>query len=783
MKTRLLTSILLAGLAASQIAHAADTPAPADNKLLAKVEPQKQEAAKKPASKAKPAPVKKEVAKPAPAPVTVAAKQPEKPAKPVKPRPQVGTPDQIDAILAKAWKEAGVKPNAPASDEVFLRRVYLDVIGRVPTLDEATHFLNSDDPKRRARLIDELLASEGYVNHFYHLWADILRINTNAPAGQNITPFYIDWVREALRSNLAYDKFAHELITARGQAWENGAVGYYIRDRGMPLDHMANTVRIFLGTRLECAQCHDHPFDTWTQMDFFHMAAFTYGVNPNGSNYGAVSGAQQMVKKAAEMADDEKKDLSAAMTEITRVVRNNYVVSDSKSLPKLPHDYKYENAKPNEIVQPRTMFGEDPAILKPEDRVKVYANWLTSEENPLFTTVIANRLWKTMMGAGLYEPVDEFTENSEPSHPELMDFLQQQMIACEYDMKAYLRLILNSQVYQREATAHDLAAGEPYNFVGPVLRRMSAEQIWDSMVALVNPTPEMDDWKRDQQFQLRMAEQEAMQDVLVASNEADLVEAARQVAQKQKELQKEEEKLRDQIAAAEKAGDKAKTAELRREVNLMRTKLREVVMDAVYHPAMSKTKVEEVAMSLPNGEAIEISPMMMDGDGNSSAELRKLQAEAEKAMIEEEMKSMGMEDPKLKSQYASFRKSSMSTMLRAAHISSPAPLGHFLREFGQSDRDTIENANQDASVPQALALLNGSTFNQVVHPQSVLSRHLVESKTPEAKLDAIFLSVLTRKPSDKEKQLILAHAKDRGSNLYTDTTFALLNGQEFWFVQ
>ena len=144
---------------------------------------------------------------------------------------------------------------------------------------------------------------------------------------------------------------------------------------------------------------------------------------------------------------------------------------------------------------------------------------------------------------------------------------------------------------------------------------------------------------------------------------------------------------------------------------------------------------------------------------------------------------MGMEDPKLKSQYASFRKSSMSTMLRAAHISSPAPLGHFLREFGQSDRDTIENANQDASVPQALSLLNGSTFNQVVHPQSVLSRHLAEAKTPEEKLDAIFLSILTRKPSDKEKQLVLAHAKDRGNNLYTDTTFALLNGQEFWFVQ
>ena len=122
-------------------------------------------------------------------------------------------------------------------------------------------------------------------------------------------------------------------------------------------------------------------------------------------------------------------------------------------------------------------------------------------------------------------------------------------------------------------------------------------------------------------------------------------------------------------------------------------------------------------------------------------------------------------------------------MLRAAHISSPAKPGHFLREFGQSDRDTIENANSDASVPQALALLNGSTFNQVAHPQSVLSRNVTEAKTPEEKIDRVYLSIVSRKPTKKEKDLILSHSKERGANLYADTAFALLNGQEFWFVQ
>lgn len=753
-----------------------------DSKPVTKTDLPKQAEAAKPASK--PGAMKAATAsKSSPAKPTATKPQPERKPTDPKPRPQVGKPEQIDAFLAKAWKEAGVKPNPPASDEVFLRRVYLDVIGRIPTHDEATNFLNSDHPRKRAQLIDELLASEGYVNNFYNFWADILRISHNAPAHQNITPFYVDWVRDALRDNKPYDQFVHELITAQGQAWENGAVGYYIRDRGMPLDHMANTVRIFLGTRLECAQCHDHPFDTWTQMDFFHMAAFTYGVNPSGSNYGAISDAQRMVQKAEAMPEQEKKDLRAAMTEITRVVRNNYLVSYRTSLPKLPHDYKYEDAEPKSTVQPRTMFGADPKVAKPEERVAVYAEWLTAEDNPLFTTVIANRLWKKLMGVGLFEPVDEFTELSEASHPELMEFLSEQMIACEYDMKAYLRLVLNSQVYQREASTADLVAGEPYTFVGPVLRRMSAEQIWDSLVAMVNPTPEMDDWKKDQLFELRMAEQEAMQDVLGMRSKEELVKASKTIAQKQKELEKEEEGLRVQIAAAEKAGDKKKAADLRREVGQMRTRLREMVRDIVFYPGMKEAKVEEVAMNLPNGEEIEVSPMMMDGNGSSSSQLRKLQAEAENGMIEQEMSSMGMDDPNLRKQYASFRKSTMSSMLRAAHLNSPAPLGHFLREFGQSDRDTIENSNADASVPQALALLNGSTFNQVTHSQSVLSRTVAEAKTPEEKIDAIFLSVLTRKPTAEERELLVSHAKERSGKLYQDLTFALLNGQEFWFEQ
>ncbi len=689
----------------------------------------------------------------------------------------------IDTILAKEWKDAKVTPNPKACDETFLRRVYLDVTGRIPTYEEATRFLESTASDKRAQLIDELLDSEGYVNHFFNYWADILRINTAQPAAQNVVPYYINWVRDSLAENRPYDEFVRELVTARGQAWENGAIGYYVRDRGMPLDNMANTVRIFLGTRLECAQCHDHPFDSWSQMDFFHMAAFTYGVNPNGTRYGAVSDAQRAIQKDEELSKERKNELRQAMSEVTRLVRNNNDVTFAQRLPKLPHDYKYEDGKPNQSIEARTMFGADPVITKDSDRLQIYSDWMTSPENPRFTTVIANRLWKKLMGVGVYEPVDEFMESSAPSNAELMSFLEQQMIASKYDMKAFLRMILNTQTYQRETTGRDLDPGEIYHFTGPVLRRMNAEQIWDSMVALVNPTPEMTNWKRDQQFELRMANQQVMQDALACASAEDLVAHVMKIADTQTELEKLDQKLRAEIAEAKAAKDNELAQKLQREANSSRSKLREEVMDLVFEPVMREMDVEMVAMRMPNGESMVMDPMEVDPSSTSSSELRKLQADAESELIDAEMEEMGLTDSKQRSAYASFRKSASANMLRAAHLNSPAPLGHFLREFGQSDRDTIENANFDASVPQALQLLNGSAFGQIANSYSVVSQTIAQAETPEKTFDAIFLSVLTRLPSEDERKVLFNALEMRGTKIYQDTVFALLNGQEFWFVQ
>ncbi|MEM1297591.1 MAG: DUF1549 domain-containing protein, partial [Verrucomicrobiota bacterium] len=170
----------------------------------------------------------------------------------------------IDQLIAAKLKETGQAPLPPANDEVFLRRIYLDLAGRIPSYEEAEAFLSDSDPDKRANLIDTLLDSPAYVSNYLNFWSDILRIRSKLTKNNSGQPYH-DWVRKALMQNKPYDQFVSELITARGYLWENGAAGFYIRDNGMPLDHLAMASQVFLGTQLQCAQCHDHPYDDWTQ--------------------------------------------------------------------------------------------------------------------------------------------------------------------------------------------------------------------------------------------------------------------------------------------------------------------------------------------------------------------------------------------------------------------------------------------------------------------------------------------------------------------------------------
>jgi hypothetical protein len=209
---------------------------------------------------------------------------------------------QIDSILEADWQKHKLQGNPATDDNTFVRRIYLDIIGRIPTTRESDEFLASKDADKRAKLIDKLLGSEAYVQHTFNYWADVLRL-TSAMATRPVrSPArrMRNSSRKACARIKPYDQFVREMVAAQGKAWDNGAIGYYMRDRGMPLDNMANTVRIFLGTRIECAQCHNHPFDKWSQMQFYKMAAFTYGVETQDYNGGTMTGVRDLLREQEE---------------------------------------------------------------------------------------------------------------------------------------------------------------------------------------------------------------------------------------------------------------------------------------------------------------------------------------------------------------------------------------------------------------------------------------------------------------------------------------------------
>jgi hypothetical protein len=390
---------------------------------------------------------------------------------------------EIDRLIEEDLAALGARPNPPLDDEAFVRRAYLDLIGRIPTPRERTEAL----AERREALIDRLAEAPGATSHLFNWVADLLRARSYLQPGVAGEP-YLQFIKESLARNTPWDAFVRELLTSSDAIHKrgNGAAGYYLRDRGMPEDTMSNTVTLFLGTRLECAQCHDHPFDRWTQLQFHEMVAFTGGLRYQTDDFAKTPEAERLRRITQELrASRATADRSEAVGRFVNSVRKleHGVSGKGDGVYKLPKDYPYDNAKPLQVVQARPIFGPE-VDLKGGGSREAYARWLTSPENPRFTTVIANRLWKRFFGLGLIEPVDDLRDGKKPVNPALMKHLEATMIALGYDLRRFIRVLARSRTYQREARATDLGEDEVYRFPGPLLRRMRAEQIWDSLVTL-----------------------------------------------------------------------------------------------------------------------------------------------------------------------------------------------------------------------------------------------------------------------------------------------------------
>lgn len=691
---------------------------------------------------------------------------------------------RIDALLALGLEKHQLKPNAPADEATFLRRTYLTVIGRIPTLEEARQFLDSRDGAKRANLIDSLLNSEGYVHHAFNYWADVLRAQSQGVGDSTTSQNYLNYLRQSLRENKAWDVMARELVTGSGACFDNGAIGYYMRDRGMPLDNLSNTTRIFLGTRMECAQCHDHPFDKWTQKQFYEMAAFTHNMTASSYRSPGVEETQKMIRKDKALDKETQELMRQAITEVTRPLRDTMVV-ENKAAMRLPHDYKYADAKPKDIVPASVMFGKPITLTKESDPIQSFSQWMASPENPRFTTVVTNRLWKRVFGAALIEPLDELMDSSVPSNPEVQAFIDRQMVALKYDMKAFLKMLLNTQTFARVSTK-EVGLGEPYYFQGPVFRRMSAEQAWDSLVTLVNPEPDGSNWSARERDKRELENRRQLAGLLDQTEAPLLFEAAKEVAAAMKEQNKEFDRLREDLDEARAKNDKEKSKEVQRRLGESQRILRKTVSECFYSAASKsgneavKAKLKEIAA----GGAMEMAMMSLMENARVDAREMPMSAELSQRM-DDDAALLGIKDAKSRKTYASYVKGLHTTWSRAAELPSPAPRGHFLREFGQSDRDVIENASDEASVPQALAIMNGPLGSNVTSAWSVLSINLRKAATPDQKIDTLFLSIYSRHPTARERDLLRQRLESYAGNrsIWEDLTLAALSTQQFIFVK
>lgn len=736
----------------------------------------------------------------------------------------------IDTLIEKEYPRFKVEGNALIDDSTYVRRTYLAIAGRIPTLRETTAFLDSDYPEKRERLVNQLLSSEGYVSHYFHYWADILRINQGLGNNGNARAAEIAyrlWLKDALRQNKPYDQFVYEMISAEGAVWDNGAAGYYLRDRGMPLDNMSNTVRIFLGTRLECAQCHDHPFDSWKQMDFYQMAGFTYGVEM--SRYGGSNSTQfnndvksdyrkkyeekvglrgfpyitdePSLKRALEnpkldrslkswditAAEFEKKAKEAmaigkALEKEARGLRDTIQelydpiqyteISTSEKNVRLPHDYQYSDAEPKAEVEPVAMFSNPVPSDANLTRQQAYATWLTSPENPRFTTVIANRLWKEVFGVGLIEPVDEFTDQTVASHPELLAYLETMMRDFDYDMKRYLEVLYTTKLFQRAAFAEEITPGLPYSFTGPALRRMTAEQIWDSMVALLKEDPDQLSPNLDKELAY-LEEQKQIYESLEGIDYDDFVEVAQRASKVTRDNLEGQATIREKILEAKQKDDLATVRELSSELNRLRGSLRKSLGEIAYDRVSEGTEMDDLM------DTFGVERVSLVSDEQRREQKERLQLISPPGMGKSELREWQNKNKESLKAWSTLSQE----FVRAVDVSSPAKRGHFLREFGQSDREVIQNASIEASVPQALALLNGNIPGIVSNSYSLLSREIAQAGNPAEALELVYLAMLSRKPNPAEQALLSAELEAYGDKAYENVVWALLNTSQFLFIQ
>lgn len=369
-------------------------------------------------------------------------------------QPAAVAASEIDRLVNEKWERMKIAPSPLCTDTEFLRRVYLDLTGLPPTSDQVREFLKDTTPseEKRNRIIDSLISSESFVDHWTNKWSDLLQVNSKF-LGKPGAESFRDWIRKSIAANKPYNEFVKEIVTASGSNRENPPASYYKILR-TPEDTVENTTHLFLGIRFNCNKCHDHPFERWTQDQYYQTAAYF---------------AQVGLKK-----DEESKDKTIGGTAVEGAKPLYEIVSDTNS-------GEVKHQRTNSVVTPEFPFQCDYEKVDGASRRAEFGAWLTSPSNPYFARSYVNRMWGYLLGKGLIEPIDDIRAGNPASIPEVLNYLEKEFVASKFDARQLMRTICRSRVYQLSFETNDWNADDNRNYSHAMPRRLPAEVLYDAI--------------------------------------------------------------------------------------------------------------------------------------------------------------------------------------------------------------------------------------------------------------------------------------------------------------
>ncbi len=359
----------------------------------------------------------------------------------------------VDQPAAKKWRELNITPSELCADDVFIRRVYLDITGSIPTPDLVKAFAENKDAKKRDKLVDELLETPEYAYFFANKWADILRVKRRNQAARAYGTFaFHTWIREAIIADKPYDDFVRDVVCAVGDESKSPPTVWY-KEVQTAENFVDDVSQVFLGQRLACANCHHHPYEKWSQDDYWGLAAF----------YGRVGKKNVVVPGQPQQNQQNQKQVL--------FVRANGSVQNKRT-------GKTAEMKPLDADSVNPGADEDPR--------QKFADWMTSPENPFFAKAVANRYWAHFLGRGIVDPLDDMRVTNPPSNPELLDALTKNLIDNKYSLKELIKTICKSRTYQLSAVPNDFNGSDKQSFARYYPKRLQAEVLFDAVCKLTN---------------------------------------------------------------------------------------------------------------------------------------------------------------------------------------------------------------------------------------------------------------------------------------------------------